>query len=1279
MSAGENEDGSVPMSSPEEDLHSERTKQERSDSPTSHLSLKSTRSIPLPLNFSDEAQTNTESTKQERSDSPTSHLSLKSTRSIPLPLNFSDEAQRNTERTKQEESDSTSHLSLKSGRSIPLPLNFSSGPQKNIKRRLSVEETQDQGEYRPAKRVCQQHYGAPVVFCKTDNMHICSICMGQEHQGHSKFYIVKSNVPGSQTILHDKMENMETEFFKTFKRELSEDYPECLGNQPEKLSPSDAAKKLVESFGGEAALRITWHFVANANPLQKITDANKAKLKNKCQHLNEGNSSQGQQCFLKDIYTDLYMRDGGSGEINNEHEVLRIEVISQNRNTQGTSFACNDIFKTLPGQRKQIRTVLTMGIAGIGKHVSVQKFILDWADGKSNHTQFVTVQDINVIIHLPFRDLFQKKGNCSLLQLVQQYAPEVKEENLSKLKVIFILDGLEVCQYPLDFHKNDYCSDINKKVNLDVLLTNLIKGNLLPSALLWITTRPSTANRIPPECVHQVTEIRGFNDHQKEAYFRKKISDQKLASEIIAHIKSCQSLYIMCHMPIFCWISATVLENMMSDGNSDEIPRTLTEMFTHFLLIQISLKHKKFNGADANNPKKLSEFDKTLILKLGELAFKQMEKHNFIFQEEDLKKGDIDASQASEYSVFTEIFREELGLYREKVYSFVHVSYQEYLAAIYAHFACVNDGKNVLEKDKKTNLSNVHQSAVDKALESENGHLDLFLRFLLGLSVETNCNLLEDLVTKGSSCKPCVDKNLTVCYIKEKIKLVQSPERIINLFHCLNELNDNTLVKEIQTAMKSGTLRGSELEPEQWSALAYVLLKSGEVLDEFDMKKFNTSTENQIRLLPVLKICKMARLDCCNLSSESCGRIASALQSVNSPLRELDLSNNKLKKCGATILFSGLASPLCQLQKLKLAGCDFPSAFCTNLASALESTNSLLTELNLSYNTITKNGVEQLCAGLISQNCKLQKLKLKQCGLLKASCAHLASVLKSSYSDLKELELKNNDLGDSGVNQLSKGLHDPQCTLEKLGLSGCMITEVGCSSLASALNSNGGHLRELDLSYNHPGDLGVKLLSDKKDDPTCKLEKLNVEKGGECRTNPGLRKYACQLTVDPNTAHPLLKLSEGNQRISETTEEQKYPEHPERFKLYPMALCTEALKGRCYFEVECNGGVGVGVAYKTLDRKESIMGVKNTFPALLCLNGKSKLLQNNEITCAFPVITQSKRVGVYVDLELGSLSYYSICNYTSRHLHTHHTKFKGPLYTGFTLLPDSSVTLCKLT
>ncbi|XP_051574282.1 NACHT, LRR and PYD domains-containing protein 12-like isoform X2 [Myxocyprinus asiaticus] len=1247
--SGNQDDASASKSSPE-DLHSNLTIQERPDSPKpSHLSLKSDRSIPVPLNFSDEAH-GTKRNVQERSDSPTtSHVSLKSDRSIPVPLNFSDEAH-GTKRNIQERSDSptTSHVSLKSTRSIPVPLNFSDEAQRIRKRKLSTQEPPEQAESIPAERVCQQHHRALEVFCKTDNMYICNICVVQDHRGHSKIYNVKPNVPSIQSLLLQIMGKMGTEDFKTFKSELNEEYPECFGSHTEQLSVSEVVEILVESFEGEAALRITTQFLYNGNPLQKITDANKSKLRHKCQHLNEGNSSQGKQSLLNEIYTDLYMTEGGSGEINNEHEVLRNERIIQSRTTPETKYTCNDIFKTLPGQRQQVRTVLTMGIVGIGKNVSVRKFILDWADGKAN-------QDINAIIHLPFRDLNQKRGNCSLLQLIHQYAPELKEANLSKLKVLFILDGLEVCQYPLEFQKNDICSDINEQTSVDVLLTNLIKGNLLPSALLWITSRPSTASQIPAECVHRVTEIRGFNDHQKEEYFRRKISDQKLASEIITHIKSCRSLYIMCHMPIFCWISATVLENMLSVGNSDEIPKTLTEMFTHFLLIHISLKHKKFNGADASNPKKLTESDKTLILKMGELAFQQLEKGNLIFLEEELVNCGIDVNKVSEYSVCTVIFREELGLYREKVYSFVHLIFQEYLAAVYAHFACLNNGENVLDKKpNKLNLSDVHLSAVDKALRSENGHLDLFVRFLLGLSVDPNHTLLQDF-SKGGLSQHCGDKSKIVHYIKDKIKQELMPERIINLFSCLNELKDNSLVKEIQTAMKSGTLLGSELEPEQWSALAYVLLTSGEELDEFDMKKFRTSTANQLRLLPVLRICRRARLDCCNLSQESCRRVVSAVQ-LNSPLRELDLSNNKLDK---------------------LDSCNFSSDSCKILASALMSTNSPLRELDLSYNELTDNGVKSLCSGLINSHCKVMTLKLKRCGLTNACCEDLASVLKLSC--LRELELNNNDLKDSGVEKLSTGLKGPQCSIEKLGLSGCMITEEGCSLLASALSSNTGHLRELDLSYNHPGDSGMKLLSAKKEDPNCKLEKLDFSSGGECRMKPGLRKYGCELTVDEDLLHRRLILSDGKRKVSETRVEQPYPDHPDRYKLYPQAMYKEPLTGRCYFEVEIEGAVGLGVAYKSSDRTERIMGINNKLPSLHCLNGKLKLWQNNNIVGEFPVCAQSKRVGVYLDWEAGSLSYYSICNNTSINLHTLHTTFTGPLYAGYFFLPDSSVTLCPLT
>ncbi|XP_034151168.1 protein NLRC3-like isoform X1 [Esox lucius] len=391
----------------------------------------------------------------------------------------------------------------------------------------------------------------------------------------------------------------------------------------------------------------------------------KTKLKKKYQMLCEGTGQHVNQTLLKDIYTELYITEGGSKGVNEEHEVRQIKMASKRQTTPETPIKCNDIFKPMKQhQKKGVRRNLTKGIAGIGKTVSVHKVLLDWAEGKAN-------KDVHLIFPLPFRDLNLKKDQYSLMQLLTNYFPELKEiERIEDglTKTVFIFDGLDECRLPLDFKNNKKCCDVTEPTSVDVLLTNLIEGNLLPSALLWITTRPAAANRIPPECVDQVTEIRGFNEPQKEEYFRKKITDQNLANEIIKHIKTSRSLHIMCHIPVFCWISANVLETMLKEAEKDEIPKTLTQIYEHFLLIQTSMKNKKYNKSTETNPKELSQSDKDMILKLSKLAFQQLQKGNLIFYEEDLRECGIDVSEASEYSALcTEIFKEESGLYQENL------------------------------------------------------------------------------------------------------------------------------------------------------------------------------------------------------------------------------------------------------------------------------------------------------------------------------------------------------------------------------------------------------------------------------------------------------------------------------------------------------------------------------------------------------------------------------------------------------------------------------------
>ncbi|XDV47010.1 hypothetical protein PO909_016767 [Leuciscus waleckii] len=587
----------------------------------------------------------------------------------------------------------------------------------------------------------------------------------------------------------------------------------------------------------------------DAGVSHEVLNTFRSNLMKKFKCLNEGTAKQGNPTLLNEIYTELYITEGDSGEICNEHEVRQIETQSRRAATEDKPIKCNDIFKPLPGQNKPITTVLTKGVAGIGKTVSVQKFILDWAEGKVN-------QDVQLIFPLPFREINLMKGETfSLSDLLHVFFPETKEMEISS-----DFDGLDECRLHLHFQRNETLRDVNKKKSVDVLLTKLIAGNLLPSALIWITSRPAAADLVPSECVHRVTEVRGFNEPQKEEYFRKRISDQSLANTIISHLKSSRSLYIMCHIPVFCWISATVLEKMLSEAESGEIPKTLTQMYTHFLILQSNIKHEK------DYEKNLTDED--MILKLGKVAFQQLVKGNVIFYEKDLRECGIDVTEASVYSgLCTQIFREESGLYQAKVFCFVHLSVQEHLAALYVHLCFTNNNRNVFDpvsepdllsvfKDwfqlmfKHVSFSELHERAVNEALQSKNGHLDLFLRFLLGLSVESHQILLQGLMTLRRRRSDSNEK--TVEYIKKKIRTIDSPEKSINLFHCLNELGDQSLVEEIQQYLKSGTISEARLSSSQWSAVVFVLLTSEKSLEKFDINTF-VGENNKAEKLKVLQ------------------------------------------------------------------------------------------------------------------------------------------------------------------------------------------------------------------------------------------------------------------------------------------------------------------------------------------------------------------------------------------------------------------------------------------
>ncbi|XP_067396472.1 NACHT, LRR and PYD domains-containing protein 6 [Emydura macquarii macquarii] len=978
-------------------------------------------------------------------------------------------------------------------------------------------------------------------------------------------------------ILLQVLEDLEKKDFKKFKHKLSDfDYEgkrKIPRSKLENADEMDVANLLIQFYGEDSAANVAIEIFDKiglknyAVELQeekervvvqsqstrslsvgtlsfKTTHDFKPKFKDhireKYQLIEERNNQVGDCVELNTRFTKLLIVKEHHDQKEKTHEIRakgkeHAEIMAK----RASSTKLETLFDADGSRRTQLRTIVLQGAAGIGKTMLAKKLMVDWAfgklyPGKFDYIFYINSREMNCISE------FQSLADLILNNCPDRNAP-IKDIFVNPEKLLFIIDGFDVLKFSFDQQESSLCTDPCQRKPVEIILSSLLRKTILPKSFLIITTRPTALDKLR-KCLKfpHIATILGFSEDDRKEYFRKFFANQIQAKQALDFVKDNEMLFTMCFAPIVCWILCTVMKQQMESG--EDLAKSSKTTTSVYMLFLSSLLDNHSNSKESIH---------TELKKLCSLAADGILNNKILFEEEDAKKHGLDGSDIQSLFLTKNMFQKDIGF--ESVYSFIHLSFQEFFAALF--YVLVEDkekgcGSMTLKKDVNEILK--------KYGISRDNSFTLTVRFLFGLLNKERTNHTEKIF--GCKISTEIKQNLLKWFESTAktsygltFKSSQEKRFQLELLHCLYEIQDEEFVKSAMDHFQEIGLRKINFTKIDHMVLSFCIKncrneqslslndctfgleereeRRGSVLRKlvpWELEEEEPKFSPPRLLCQALKDpgCKLKKisLGCCHLTSACCEDLASALK-TNQSLKELDLSGNKLGDTGIKLLCKGLKQKNCSVQKLGLRGRSLTATSWSDLTSVL-TTNQSLIELDLSYSKWGDIGVKLLYKALKHPNCKLQKIKLECCLLTAACCGDLASVLGTNQT-LTELDLRNNELRDSGVKQLCAGLNRENCKIQKLILSNCYFTGACCGALSAVLSKNKS-LSELDLCYNKLGDAGMKLLCDGLKQPGCKLQKLGL-------TGCGLTPACCEdLSVVLTTNQSLTELNINHDALGDS-------------------------------------------------------------------------------------------------------------------------------------------------